>query len=148
MYASKINHPPCNVEIKLTLSLSTISASSLPSSSQSASLINTKIPARLRRQNITNQYFPLKHQNYFTFADHFLQRILVSFWCSYSQYARLALTSWLYPHHLRRPQGSSSHQSTSLDHHCKYSFYSVRLAKIVIKIEGTFLTKMSFIFLE
>lgn len=44
-----INHPPCKVLMKQTLSLSLISASTVPSISQSASFIKTNIPGLLNK---------------------------------------------------------------------------------------------------
>ena len=48
-----IHHPPCKVEMKLTLSLCSNLVSSLSLSYQSASLIKTRIPGRLSRVKIT-----------------------------------------------------------------------------------------------
>lgn len=53
------SHPPCSVETNKTLSLGCNSYLSSPSSSQSASLIRTKIPGRLHSLSTIHPVQPL-----------------------------------------------------------------------------------------
>ena len=75
MTGRKECHPPCNVEMNTTSSRFFSSYSSSPSSSQSASLINTNIPGRLCQCHSQLSLSPLLHwkcSHAIAVAKHFL----------------------------------------------------------------------------
>lgn len=81
-----INHPPCRVEMKLTLSLFCKTAYSLSSNSQSTSLINTRIPGlkffyKIKKSSFFWSHLPAKWSiNSLIFISFWSNSSLISFY--------------------------------------------------------------------